>query len=367
MADPFRGFYRDRRVLVTGHTGFKGSWLCHWLLDLGACVSGYALDPVGSPNLFQTLGLGARLRDHRGDVRDAGALEPVLSAEKPEVVFHLAAQALVRQSYEAPLETLSTNVMGTAQLLDALRRAPSVRVCQVITTDKCYENREWVHAYRENDALGGYDPYSASKAAAEIVTGAWRRSFFHPDLIKSHRVSLASVRAGNVIGGGDWAKDRIVPDCIRALEAGETIPVRNPDAIRPWQHVLEPLSGYLHLAALQANHDPLHADAFNFGPQAADALPVKDVARLVIQSWGSGSWEATGVGGPHEARFLKLDTAKSQALLGWRPVLSADRAIAETVRWYRQAVKSGDAAAFTRSQIDSFTEQAREHRLPWAG
>ncbi|MBN8218032.1 MAG: CDP-glucose 4,6-dehydratase [Spirochaetes bacterium] len=368
MREAFDGFYRGRRVLVTGHTGFKGSWLSLWLESLGARVSGFALAPPTNPSHFDALGLAGRMDDRRGDVRDAALLAKIVAEVKPEVVFHLAAQPLVRLSYEQPVETMASNVMGTAHLLEAVRGLRSPCVCQIITTDKCYENREWIYAYRENDALGGYDPYSASKAGAELMTASWRQSFFHPDRLAEHGVSVASVRAGNVIGGGDWALDRIVPDCVRALMAGKTIPVRNPEAIRPWQHVLEPLSGYLWLAARQATRAPEFADSFNFGPQAGDALPVREVARLVVESWGEGRWEATGVGGPHEARFLKLDTAKAQALLGWRPVYGAAQAIAHTVAWYRaSAAGKMDASPFGLRQIHDFVEQARAMKLAWAG
>ncbi|MGI9179348.1 MAG: CDP-glucose 4,6-dehydratase [Longimicrobiaceae bacterium] len=362
----FGGVFQGRRVFLTGHTGFKGSWLALWLAELGAEVHGYALAPPTQPSLFAEAGIESRLASHRiADVRDAPALARALREIQPELVFHLAAQPLVRYSYAEPRETYEANVMGTVNLLEAVRGVDTVRVCQVVTTDKCYENREWVYAYRENDALGGYDPYSSSKACAELVVSAYRRSFFPPE----HRVSLASARAGNVIGGGDWALDRIIPDCIRALEAERSIPVRNPQAVRPWQHVLEPLSGYLLLAARQWEEPARFADAWNFGPTAAGHLTVRELLELLLAEWGEGEWETpdTERAAPHEAGFLKLDITKANSLLGWYPVYDAAEAVRASVEWYRERYDSGAAVAeMCVRQIEAYSECARQAGLPWA-
>ena len=342
--------FKGRTVLVTGHTGFKGSWLSLWLKELGAKVVGYALPPNTDPSLFEQLGL-ARLVDSRfGDVRDAALLEKTLRETRPEIVFHLAAQPLVRLSYNQPAETFAVNVSGTANLLDAVRRTDSVRVCTVITTDKCYENRETDYAYRETDRLGGRDPYSASKACAELLVSSYRDSFFR----KEGRVSLSSARAGNVIGGGDWALDRLVPDCMRALAAGNQIVVRNPRSVRPWQHVLEPLSGYLTLAARQLDAPEKYAEAWNFGPSDADARTAAQIAELVVRAWGSGSWTSPAVdpAAPHEAGLLQLNSDKAHERLAWTPSCGVEAGVAKTVAWHHAASLPGfDALAFTRAQI----------------
>jgi len=348
----FGGAFSGRSVLVTGHTGFKGAWLSLWLRELGAKVVGYALPPDTTANLHDQLDL-ARLMDSRlGDVRDAALLAATLRETRPEIVFHLAAQPLVRLSYEKPAETFATNVLGTANLLDAVRRTESVRVCVVVTTDKCYENREDGSAYREDDRLGGRDPYSASKACAELVVSSYRDSFFQ----KEGRVSLASARAGNVIGGGDWACERLLPDCIRALAAGQAIAVRNPRSVRPWQHVLDPLSGYLTLAAHQLAEPAAFAEAWNFGPDPGAALTTAEVTDLVVRAWGSGGWkDASDPSAPHEAGLLSLDSAKARARLGWRPDGTPQEAVARAVAWYRASREKGfDAAAFTRRQIADY-------------
>jgi CDP-glucose 4,6-dehydratase len=366
----FGGAFHGRRVFLTGHTGFKGSWLALWLAELGAEVHGYALAPPTQPSLFAEARVESCLASHRiADVRDAPALARAVREVQPELVFHFAAQPLVRLSYAEPRETYEVNVMGTVNLLEAVRGADSVRVCQVVTTDKCYENREWVYAYRENDALGGYDPYSSSKGCAELVVAAYRRSFFPPEHARQHGVSLASARAGNVIGGGDWAADRIVPDCIRALEQGRPIPVRNPQAMRPWQHVLEPLSGYLLLAARQWEEPARFADAWNFGPTAAGHLTVRELVELLLAEWGEGEWAAPPAAhaAPHEAGFLKLDITKVNSLLGWYPVYSAAEAVRASVEWYRERHDSGAAIGeMCVRQIESYTERARQQGLHWA-
>ena len=343
--------FAGRSVFVTGHTGFKGSWLSLWLETLGAKVHGYALKPPTKPSLFDEAGLKERVKSHViGDIRDYLALKRALRAAKPEIVFHMAAQPLVRMSYRRPRETFETNVQGTVNLLEAVREVGGVKVCLVITSDKCYENREWVYAYRENDPMGGYDPYSASKGCAELVVAAYRRSFFHPEKVAEHGMSLASARAGNVIGGGDWAEDRIIPDCIRALQKGESILVRNPGAIRPWQHVLEPLSGYLTLAARQWDRAAVgdFADAFNFGPASAGNMTVRAVVERALEAWGGGHWHGPESAGTrrqaathHEATFLKLDITKATNVLHWKPALTVDAAIARTIRWYKERAERG--------------------------
>ena len=356
-------FYRGRRVFLTGHTGFKGSWMALWLTMLGAEVHGFALEPPTNPSLFEEARVRNHLASHTiGDVRDIENLARALTSARPEIVFHFAAQPLVRLSYREPRQTYDTNVMGTVNLLDAVRTVDSVRVCQVVTSDKCYENREWVYAYRENDPMGGFDPYSSSKGCVELVVAAWRRSFFNTSDLAKHGVSLSSVRAGNVIGGGDWAEDRIIPDCIRSLQKGESILVRNPHAIRPWQHVIEPLSGYLLLAARQWDEPTEFADAFNFGPTSSGNITVREIVERVLHGWGQGAWHsppsktATAARDPHEANFLKLDITKATTLLGWRPAWTVEQAVEQTVGWYRRrAAGSFDAAKYCGEQIESWT------------
>ncbi len=359
---PFLNAFAGKRVLVTGHTGFKGSWLSEWLLALGADVHGLALPPPTQPALFEKLGLANRMHHHLGDVRDADLVQSLVTDVAPHFVFHLAAQPLVLLSYQSPVETFSTNVMGTVHVLDALRRTQ--RPCTVIavTTDKCYHNQEWSHSYRETDPLGGYDPYSASKGAAEIVIAAYRNSFFSS---ASSPIRLASARAGNVIGGGDWAADRIFPDCIRALESGKTISVRNRTATRPWQHVLEPLAGYLWLAARldqETPNSPL-ASAFNFGPPLDSNRTVADLVIEVLKHW-PGHWEdLSDPNAVHEAKLLNLATDKAFHHLGWRPVWSFEETVAKTVNWYQTALS---AQNFTRDQIKSYHASASDLGVPWA-
>jgi CDP-glucose 4,6-dehydratase len=377
LQNTFGGLYSGKRVLVTGHTGFKGAWLTEWLLALGADVHGLSLPPPTEPSLFDQLGLAGRLGPchHIGDIRDQAVVNTAIAAAQPEFVFHLAAQPLVRQSYREPVETYATNIMGTVHVLDAVRRlrATASLPCAVVavTTDKCYENKEWLHAYREDDPMGGYDPYSSSKGAAEIVIGAYRRSYFNkPD----STVRLASARAGNVIGGGDWATDRIVPDCIRALVKGEAIPVRNKIATRPWQHVLEPLSGYLWLAAALSGHcaDALchtsetYATAFNFGPPPASNRTVCELVQEILKHW-PGEWvDQSDPRAPHEAGLLNLATDKARHLLRWHPVWDFAGTIAHTVSWYRSVMKTpAEAATLSRCQIASYTHAASEIGVPW--
>ncbi len=367
--EPFHGLYRGKRILLTGHTGFKGAWLAEWLLQLGAKVTGLALPPSTSPSLFDQLGLATRF-DHRiGDIRDLSTVREIVDTVKPDFVFHLAAQPLVRLSYEQPVETYATNVLGTAHVLEALRLANRPCTIVAVTTDKCYENREWVHSYREEDPMGGYDPYSSSKGAAELVINAYRRSYFGP----ASGIRLASARAGNVIGGGDWAADRIVPDCIRALQADQAIPVRNKVATRPWQHVLEPLSGYLWLAASLASDPgspataPL-ASAFNFGPALTSNRSVAALVQEVLKHW-PGRWEdRSDPHAVHEAKLLNLATDKAYHFLQWQPVWSFEETIAHTVSWYRDVSEtSAQAHGLTLQHIEDYTTAARAQNLPWAG
>jgi CDP-glucose 4,6-dehydratase len=328
----FGGVYEGRRVFITGHTGFKGSWLTLWLLDLGAQVTGYALDPPTCPSLFVELGLESHVRHIIADVRDAVRLEREMIAATPEVVIHLAAQPIVRESYRQPRMTFETNVMGTVNVLEAARRSETVKAVVVVTSDKCYRNRGEMRAFTEDDAMGGRDPYSASKGCAELVSVAYGASFFD-----ERGVALATARAGNVIGGGDWADDRLVPDCVRALAAGEPVPVRNPDAIRPWQHVLESLAGYLSLGASLLKDGRSFAGAWNFGPSPDDSLAVQWVVETFLDAWGGGAWTAPAASGPHlaEAAFLALDSGKARDRLGWTPVWDAPEAVRRTAAWYR--------------------------------
>lgn len=366
-ADELARALRGRRVLVTGHTGFKGAWLTRWLLDLGAEVTGYALAPDTSPSLFELLSLDRHVRHHVGDIRDLDRLRAVVAECAPDVVFHLAAQPLVRRSYAEPLLTLDTNVMGTAHVLEALRLGGRPCAAVMVTSDKCYENREQLYGYREDEAMGGHDVYSMSKGAAELVIASWRRSFFPPSQLAAHGVAVASARAGNVIGGGDWAADRIVPDCVRALRRGEPIAVRNPAAVRPWQHVLEPLGGYLLLAArmLTAADDAARArlcEGWNFGPQTEATRPVRDLVGALIATWGSGTWDDRSDGAaPHEAKLLRLSIEKAWAHLGWSPRWAFERTIAETARWYRAWSDGADGAALDAlcaEQIHRYSDPA---------
>lgn len=361
----FGDIYRGKRVLVTGHTGFKGSWLCEWLLALGADVTGLALPPATTPALFDELGLSARLQDRRGDIRDLATVRAAVDAARPDFVFHLAAQPLVRLSYAQPVETYATNIMGTVHVLEAVRLAGIRCAVVVVTTDKCYENTERAHAYHEDEPMGGHDPYSSSKGATELVVSAYRRSYFSA---ADSPVKLASARAGNVIGGGDWALDRIVPDCIRSLQRGEIIPVRNRHATRPWQHVLEPLSGYLWLGARLASSAPRGelAAAFNFGPTPAATRPVAALVAEVLKHW-PGKWEdRTDPKAVHEATLLSLAIDKAERVLGWKPVWDFPATIAETVEWYRAvSADASVAAGLTRRQIAAYEAAARARNLTW--
>ena len=340
------GFWRGRRVFLTGHTGFKGAWLSLWLRQLGAEVTGYALAPPTEPSLFALAGLETGMASIEADIRDAARLRTALVQARPEVVFHLAAQALVRRSYADPAETFSSNVMGTVHLLDAVRACDTVRGVVVVTSDKCYENRGLDRGYVEDDPLGGHDPYSSSKACTELVAAAYRRSFCSDD------VAIATARAGNVIGGGDWAADRLVPDMVRAFAAGTPVRIRNPEAVRPWQHVLEPLAGYLLLAESLVVQGQRHACGWNFGPDADATATVRTVAELAVRAWGAGAaWVGDPGPHPHEAHLLMLDASRARAALGWAPRLTLGQAVADTVEWYRAQAGGADAASLCLEQI----------------
>lgn len=366
----FANRFNNRRVFITGHTGFKGSWLTHWLLTIGAKVSGYALNPEPHQTLFDQLDLSSRLEhDHRQDIRDDSSLRNAILTCEPDFLFHLAAQPLVRKSFETPVETFDTNVMGTVNLLDALRHLNRPCVVIIVTTDKCYENREWLHAYREEDSMGGFDPYSASKGCAELVTSAFRRSFFSPE---NSPISIASARAGNVIGGGDWAIDRIVPDVFRAIFADENVPVRNKTATRPWQHVLEPLSGYLWLAAclddptLSTFDSKELRSAFNFGPSLESNRTVADVVDGLLRFTG-GSWEdRSNTAAPHEASKLNLSIDKAFHMLAWKPTWGFATTIAQTAHWYLQVRQGKNPQEATTEQILAYQSAAQEICASWA-
>jgi CDP-glucose 4,6-dehydratase len=354
----FGGAYRDRRILVTGHTGFKGSWLSLWLDALGAHVSGLALDPPSEPNHWTMLGLP--IGDYRRDIRNAHAVNAVVADQRPEIVFHLAAQSLVRRSYQEPLDTWATNVMGTVNVLEAARRTSGVKAVVIVTTDKCYENRESHSAYSENDRLGGHDPYSASKAGAELAAASYRSAFFDT----TDGALIASARGGNVVGGGDWSQDRLIPDLVRSLVAGEPLIIRSPQATRPWQHVLDCLSGYLQLGQRLAEGDRSFAQAWNFGPNASGNHTVDDVLADLQRDLPQSHWEVTADPQPHEAGLLQIDSAKARSQLGWQPVWDYKRAIHHTAVWYRKWLESGEVTS--RAQLAGYCADASAAGAPWA-
>ncbi len=363
----FAGKFVQKRVFVTGHTGFKGAWLTHWLLRLGAEVTGYALDASTQPNLFTASGLEEHIHHYSGDIRDSTALERAVHDAQPDYLFHLAAQPLVLQSYRLPKETFEINVIGTLSVLEAVRTLPKRCVVIVVATDKVYENREWVYGYREIDPLGGFDPYSASKAAMEIAVSSYRRSFFSAD----DRIRLASVRSGNVIGGGDWSDNRVIPDAVRALAQREPIRIRNPRSIRPWQHVLEALSGYLWLAAVLNNDQwTSFADAWNFGPTIDGEHTVAEMVNAFITAWGSGQWiDVSSADMPHEAELLRLNTDKTQSKLGWRSVWDFTTTIQRTAQWYRAFLDTRDTPhevrALCLSDISAYEQSATNRQALW--
>ncbi len=348
-------FWQDKKVLVTGHTGFKGSWLCLWLQAWGAKVTGFALSPPTQPSLFEQARVAENMDSVIGDIRDAAAIQALLKKVQPEIVFHLAAQPLVRYSYQQPLETYATNVMGTLHLLEAIRQVDCVRAVVMITSDKCYENKEWDWGYRENDPLGGHDPYSSSKACAEILIASYRNSYFHPALFGMHRTAIASARAGNVIGGGDWAQDRLIPDIIRALSAQQIIKVRYPHAIRPWQHVLEPLAGYLQLAEKLYLEGSPYAQAWNFASPAEDAKTVRWIAEKMCVLWGGVTgWQPEAGEHPHEARYLQLDCAKAHAKLSWFPRWQLSTTLEKIVQWHQAEQQGMDMQLVCLAQIQKY-------------
>ena len=352
VVDP--AFWRGKRVLLTGHTGFKGGWLSLWLQQLGAEVQGLALAPPAQDNLFEAARVGAGMASAIGDIRDLSFVARTMAAFQPQIVIHMAAQPLVRLSYDQPVETFATNVMGSVHVLEAVRQTPGVRVVVNVTTDKCYENREWAWGYRENEPMGGHDPYSSSKGCAELVSAAYRRSFF-----QQGGPALATARAGNVIGGGDWATDRLVPDILRALEKGEPAVIRNPQSTRPWQHVLEPLSGYLVLAQRLWDEGAAFAEGWNFGPCDEDARPVQWIVERLVQQWGGDArWHLDGGRHPHEAHYLKLDISKARARLGWQPRWRLAEALGHIVTWHRAWLAGEDVRALCLGQIDQYAATA---------
>lgn len=355
-------FWRGKRVFLTGHTGFKGGWMSLWLASMGAKVAGYALQPNTQPNLFEAASVLTTLeQNHFGDICNREELTAAMVGFRPDIVIHMAAQALVRYSYAAPVETYATNVMGTVHVLDAIRQCNTVRAAVMVTSDKCYQNNEWPWGYRENEPMGGYDPYSNSKGCAELVTSAYRQSFFPAERYADHGVAIASGRAGNVIGGGDWSADRLIPDAITAFQKGVPLLIRNPGAIRPWQHALEPVSGYLILAQALVEQGVAFNGGWNFGPNDTDARSVREVVDLVIEKWGKPArWQQDGAEQPHEANFLKLDCSKAKQHLGWVPSWDLSTAIEATVAWHRGRANGEDMQQVSLAQIQRYSEAAQQ-------
>ena len=348
-------FWQGKRVLLTGHTGFKGSWLSLWLQSMGAQVTGYALVPSTQPSLFEIAEVAQGMTSVIGDIRDLPKLQAAFAECLPEIVIHMAAQPLVRYSYQNPVETYSTNVMGTVHLLEAVRNTPGVKAVVNITTDKCYENREWVWGYRENEPMGGFDPYSNSKGCAELVSAAYRSSFFNADNYAQHGVATATVRAGNVIGGGDWAQDRLIPDILAAFEQGRKVDIRNPHSIRPWQHVMEPLRGYLTLAEQLFEHGPSFGEGWNFGPNDEDAKPVGWIVEQMAALWGADAqWQVDTGEHPHEAHYLKLDISKARSRLDWHPALRLKDALALIIDWSKQRAAGANMRQLTLTQLQAY-------------
>jgi CDP-glucose 4,6-dehydratase len=369
--ETFDRTFDGKTIFVTGHTGFIGTWLITWLHNLGAKVVGFSLDIPTKPSMFEILDLAKDITHIMGDVKNSTHLEKCMSEFKPDMVFHLAAQPLVRLSYEKPVETFQTNVMGTANVLESIRKIPSVKVCIVMTSDKCYENREVQYAYKENDPLGGHDPYSASKGATELVVLSYRKSFFTKINKKGYQVGISTIRAGNVIGGGDWAEDRIVPDCIRSLMSKKDIQIRNPNSIRPWQFVLEPISGMLFLAMKMWKNPSHFSGPWNFGPPLSSPKnTVKELVLQIIDEWGEGKWidvSQQSTIPPHEANLLMLDSTKAETLLGWSPVYNLKEAITKTMSWYNSYVdKPSQIKDFTKNQIQNYAKKAKQMNIMWA-
>ncbi len=357
MKNLFEGVYENSKVLVTGHTGFKGSWLCLLLNKLGADVYGYALEPPTKPSLFVEASLDELVTSYIGDIRNLEYLQEVMNEVKPEIVIHMAAQPIVRESYNIPVETYAINVMGTVNLLESCRNTPSIKAIVNVTTDKCYENKEWQWGYRENEPMGGYDPYSNSKGCSELVTSSYRNSYFNPEDYTKHGVAIATARAGNVIGGGDWAGDRLIPDFIRAITRGEEVKIRSPFAIRPWQHVLEPLSGYLLLAEKMITEGSNYADAWNFGPEDNDARNVEWITSTICKLWGEpASFSIDTNPQPHEANYLKLDCSKARAELEWTPKWDIETTLKSIVYWNKGFLKGENMRVLTEQQIEKYFE-----------
>ena len=351
-------FWKGKCVFLTGHTGFKGGWLSLWLSSMGAKVTGYSLAPNTNPNFYEVAGINDVVEKSLiGDIRDLDNLRAAITATKPEIVIHMAAQPLVRYSYVNPVETYATNVMGTVHVLDSIRNTPSVRATVVVTTDKCYENKEWIWGYRENEPMGGYDPYSNSKGCAELIASAYRQSYFPSDQYKKHQVAIATARAGNVIGGGDWSVDRLIPDAIKAFEEQRPLIIRNPLATRPWQHVLEPLSGYLVLAQALYQEGAKFDGAWNFGPKDEDTRSVEEIVSLVIKNWNTpASWKQDEGDQPHEAHSLKLDCSKARQNLGWTPKWSLEKAVEQIAQWHKAYQSQENMQAVSLRQINSYQQ-----------
>ena len=367
----FKNIYKDKRILITGHTGFKGSWLSIWLKELGAQVTGYSLAPPSEPNNFVSSGLEKKITHIHGNICDLQHLLAVLDEYQPEFIFHLAAQPIVRLSYEEPKMTFDTNIGGTVNVFEAIRMSPCVKVFINVTSDKCYENKEWVWGYRENDPVGGDDPYSASKGCAELIFASYLKSYFSKDLPDARRPGLASVRSGNVIGGGDWGRDRLIPDCVRAIAARQPVGIRNPKAVRPWQHVLEPLSGYLWLGALLWESPAAYSGPWNFGPNDSDSLRVEEVLSKFIEYWGSGEWKdlSTDTKSPHETFILRLCCDKTRLQLGWHCTLKAHEALFITAEWYKlfySKSRKDNMYQICTDQIKKYVEKANKQGLTWS-
>jgi CDP-glucose 4,6-dehydratase len=351
-----RSFWQNKKIFVTGHTGFKGSWLLLWLISMGAKVKGFALEAPTNPSLFDVAGIGDLCAEHQvGDIRDYPLLYQSIKSYQPDIVIHMAAQPLVRYSYEHPIATYQTNVMGTVHVLEATRSIDSIRAIVCVTSDKCYENREWIWGYRENDPMGGYDPYSNSKGCSELVVSAYLNSYFNAINYTEHGVAVASVRAGNVIGGGDWAIDRLIPDILKAFEQKRQAEIRSPDAIRPWQHVLEPLAGYLMIAEKLYQQGAKFSGAWNFGPQSDDAKPVRYIVEQLAKLWGDDAlWRLQDGNHPHEAHFLKLDCSKASQILGWQPRWCLQRALEHIVKWHQAWISGDDMQRYSLNQIEDY-------------
>lgn len=355
----FNNIYNGKKVHVTGHTGFKGGWLSLWLKELGAEVIGYSLDPPTQPSFFEAVDLKNKIIHIIGDVKDEKHLLSVFEKYQPEFVFHLAAQSLVRFSYKEPRLTYETNVMGTVNILEAIRKSKSVRAAVIVTSDKCYENKEWIYGYRENDPVGGYDPYSSSKGCAELVVSAYRRSFLNPINQNDRKIAISSARAGNVIGGGDWGEDRLIPDCVKTLSQNKIINIRNPQATRPWQYVLEPLSGYLLLGSKMHKDGKRYSSAWNFGTNDNDIITVEEIVKSAINNWGNGDYKVDISSQPHEAGLLKLDTSKARTFLGWKPVYNIYETIERTINWYKrfyEGVKKEELYKITINEIRDYVK-----------